>query len=194
MSRTLARLANKLSPKPDVLPHQPDPTLSAGLAIVTKIISPTQIEVTYNGGNNLPASCLTDFTPVLGQTVWLEANGTQFMALGNARAVYPPWGLVGVNEPFGTGWVNLTTFVPARFRQDGDKVTLGGSVKRSSGTGTTIFILPKPMWPTVGIPVLDTQGDGALASVTVSLTGVVALNTGAATTDLLLDGLHFFTT
>lgn len=112
----------------------------------------------------------------------LQGDVDELQRLGASRWGSPvgAWHYVGAaSEPaFQNSWVNRASARTARFRLEGDKVRVEGSV--STGTnGTTIFTLPTGYRPTalVVIPIrLNDGGTEFVAYLLIDTAGAVSAN------------------
>jgi hypothetical protein len=99
------------------------------------------------------------YSPVVGDTVWLEQNGTDLIATG-ILAPGPAW----VNATLQNGWANFdpTNWTVARYRRSAmGEVIVQGLIK--SGTfGTTALTLPAGFRPALKLmyPAVDGTNTG----------------------------------
>ena len=189
-------LARLLAPSSGVAAADPNPHLpvSGGLGVLTAVNVDGTLSVTYNGGPVI-ANPLTDFTPIIGETVLVSVLGTQLWVLGPA---YPssgvvPWVDVASSVGYNADWSDLgTPFALGRYRLVGDLVQLGGAVLASSGAGTVPFpILPLGYRPTNDILMGGSFSSNAPTQINIGLNGSVNLNSVSAGNALQLDGLSF---
>jgi hypothetical protein len=98
----------------------------------------------------------------------------------NRQLAIGPW----IEPTFAANWANFdtTTWVGARYRQEGDLVRVEGLVKTTANVtpASTIFTLPSGLWPPLRL-IFSTTGrtsglaDAVLARVDVLATGEVQL-------------------
>lgn len=82
MNDPLSDLAKELSDKESVAVAQLEEKVSGALGVISKIVSATAVELTYNGGNGLPAGVATRETLVVGESVLVMAIGNKLWVLG----------------------------------------------------------------------------------------------------------------
>jgi hypothetical protein len=126
-----------------------------------------------------------------GRSVYLRINNTTIMQLStgfsqitgavNISGDFAVGGDFGSwnNLSFGSGWTNLGgVWQTGQYRKFGDFVKLRGLVARTSGSGTTIAILPVGARPPMAV-LADTIADGSVqARVDIYSDGTISLQTG----------------
>lgn len=142
--------------------------------------SAARIDALYAGTAALQALDVSTVTNLYGS---VYTHGTTALAQEAWTAPTLNTGWVA----FGPGWGNA-----AYFKDSMGIVHLGGTVKRTSGSDTTIFTLPSGYRPSVNRS-FPSIGSDAAATIDALSTGVVRCGVGNVSVYLLLDGITFDT-
>ena len=168
--------------------------LVIGTDVEAKDADLTAIAALVSAADKLPyatgaqAWALAAFTAA-GRALVDDADAAaQRVTLGAAAATQE----AAAGLSFGTGWQNYASgYVNGTYYKDAFGIVhLEGLVYRASGTDSTIATLPAGYRPAAS-HLYGTVGDALFASVNINLSGIIALNSGAAVSYLSLSGFTF---
>lgn len=87
--KALDALAKALSPKSAVTAPQPTVATTGGVGIINSINADGTLTIYYNGSNTVICTPLTNFSPVVGNTILILVIGSQVWGVGTPQTPTP---------------------------------------------------------------------------------------------------------